>query len=105
MSWVRDPDIGWFYVVGKQQMGPVKLAGLAELYTKGKSGGGIGDDDLSAGGPGGLDGGARGSGQDGVRGDSGFVAEAWALFVEGEDTTTAYTWCGAFGSGVRTIGL
>ena len=39
MSWVRDPDIGWFYVVGKQQMGPVKLAGLVELYTKGKAGG------------------------------------------------------------------
>ena len=46
MSWVRDPDIGWFYVVGKQQMGPVKLAGLVELYTKGKAGGGIGEESL-----------------------------------------------------------
>merc|ERR1719163_2789146 len=38
-------DADWFYVVSKQQVGPVKLSGLVDLYQTG-SRGGIVDDTL-----------------------------------------------------------
>ena len=38
-QWWREEDVSWFYVASKQQMGPVSLQGLVELWEKGARGG------------------------------------------------------------------
>ena len=38
-QWWREEDVSWFYVVSKQQMGPVPLQGLVDLWEKGARGG------------------------------------------------------------------
>ena len=42
-QWWREEDVSWFYVASKQQMGPVSLQGLIELWEKGAHGGIIED--------------------------------------------------------------
>ena len=42
-QWWREEDVSWFYVASKQQMGPVSLQGLVELWEKGAHGGIIED--------------------------------------------------------------
>ena len=44
--WYQDPTTSWYYVVSKQQHGPVDLSGMVDLYEKGARGGGITDETL-----------------------------------------------------------
>ena len=48
MVWWREAETQWFYVQQKTQAGPANLAGLIELYEKGR-GGGIDDNTRSSG--------------------------------------------------------